>query len=178
MDHPARQHPDPSEYLAYYDRYVSLVPEGDVRLLLEQQLERTLAFLHGLTEREGDLRYEQGKWSVKEVVGHMADSERIFGYRALRFARGDGNPLPGFEQDDYVAAAGFGRCLLRDLTTEFEHSRRANALLFRQLEDEAWLRRGNANGAEVSVRALAYILAGHEQHHVGVLRSRYLAQPA
>lgn len=166
--------PDATEYDPYYGKYLSLVPEGDVVATLGSQLDLTLSFLRGLSEEQADSRYAPGKWSIKEVIGHMIDSERIFGYRALWFARNDRTPLPGYEQDDYVRAGNFGSRSMRDLADEFEQVRRANLFLFRFLDDEAWLRRGLANDAEVSVRALAYILAGHEMHHMQIIRERYL----
>jgi uncharacterized damage-inducible protein DinB len=166
--------PGAAEYAPYYEKYVSLVPEGEVVATLSRQLEETISTLRGLTETQADSRYAPDKWSIKELVGHMIDSERIFAYRALRFARNDQTPLPGYEQDDYVRAGNFGGRSMRDLADEFEQARRANLHLFRSLEDEAWLRRGTANDSEVSVRALAYILAGHETHHMQVLRTRYL----
>jgi uncharacterized damage-inducible protein DinB len=166
--------PDATEYDPYYQKYISLVPREDVVATLSRQLEETLSTLRVLTEIQADSRYAPDKWSIKELVGHLIDSERIFAYRALRFARNDQTPLPGYEQDDYVRAGNFGSRSMRDLADEFEQLRRANLSLFRSLDDEAWLRRGTANDAEVSVRALAYILAGHETHHMQILRTRYL----
>jgi uncharacterized damage-inducible protein DinB len=166
--------PEANEYAPYYGKYIELVPEGDVVATLSRQLEDTLMLLGGLSEAQGDSRYEPGKWSIKELVGHIIDTERIFGHRAFRFARGDEQPLPGFEQDDYVRAAGFDNRPLKELTEEFELVRRENLCLFRSLDESAWLRRGTASDAQVSVRALAYIMAGHETHHMTILRTRYL----
>lgn len=166
--------PDANEYAPYYGKYISLVPMGDVVATLRRQLEDTLSLLRGLSEDQADSRYAPGKWSIKEVVGHILDTERIFGHRAFRFARNDQQPLPGFEQDDYVRAADFSRRPLSDLIAEFEHVRRANLYLFGSLDEAAWLRRGTASDNEVSVRALAYIMAGHEQHHMRIIRERYL----
>ena len=119
-------------------------------------------------------RYASGKWSIKEVVGHMCDTERIMAYRALRIARGDQTPLPGFEQDDYVRAAGFDSISMSDLTEEFRLIREATLPLLRGFDEQALERRGTANKVSISVLALAYIIAGHERHHVSILRSRYL----
>jgi uncharacterized damage-inducible protein DinB len=166
--------PDATEYDPYYQKYISLVPREDVVATLSRQLEETLSTLRGLTEIQADSRYAPDKWSIKELVGHLIDSERIFAYRALRFARNDQTPLPGYEQDDYVRAGNFGSRSMRDLADEFEQMRHANLSFFRSLDDETWLRRGTANDAEVSVRALAYIMAGHETHHMQILRTRYL----
>ena len=167
--------PEASEYAPYYEKYISLVPAGDLLATLGQQLESTLALLSGITEEQADSSYAPGKWSIKELIGHLIDSERIFGYRALRFARADQTPLPGYEQDDYVKSARFGARRLSDLAEEFSYVRRANLFLFRSLDEEAWGRTGEANGQPVSVRAIAYIVAGHEAHHMGILRTRYLS---
>ena len=169
---PAR--PAPDEYAPSYGKYTALVPEGDVVETLRRQLDDTLALLGGLSEEQADSRYEPGKWSIKELSGHMIDAERIFAYRALRIARGDQTPLPGFEQDDYVATGNFGARTLADLAEEFDLVRRSTLKLFSRLDDAAWLRRGTASDNEVSVRALAYIIAGHAAHHVNILRERYL----
>jgi uncharacterized damage-inducible protein DinB len=170
----AATQPGANEYAPYYGKYISLVPEGDVVATLSRQLDDTVALLRGLTEEQAESRYAPDKWSVKEVVGHIIDTERIFGHRAFRFARNDQTPLPGYEQDDYVRAGEFSKRSLADLVQEFEHVRRANLYLLRSLNETAWLRRGTASENEVSVRALAYILAGHESHHVEIIRTRYL----
>jgi hypothetical protein len=168
------ERPDTTEFAPYYSRYITGVPAGDVLGTLAQQLDDTLALLASVSESQATTRYEPGKWSVKEVVGHVADTERIMAYRALRIARGDRTPLPGFEQDDYVAAANFDARPLAVLVDGLETVRRATLSLFRSFDDEALLRRGVANELEVTPRALAYIIAGHERHHVAILRSRYL----
>jgi hypothetical protein len=167
--------PDPSEYGAYYGRYISLVPEGPIVDRLREQIAVTVGVLRDLPEARGEHRYAPGKWSIKEIVGHLTDSERVFGYRALRIGRGDETPLPGFEQDDYVRNGGFGTRTLRSLLDEFETVRRGTVLLLEGLDETAMTRRGTASGFPVSVRALAYIVAGHELHHLNVLRERYLA---
>ncbi|MEK6320363.1 MAG: DinB family protein [Acidobacteriota bacterium] len=166
--------PEASEYPPYCEGYVSRVPHGDIVEILGQQLEETLALIGSIPEARSDWRYADGKWSVKELIGHVIDSERIFAYRALRFGRGDATPLSGFEQDDYVRGAAFDQRSLSDLANEYGHVRRATISLLANLESEAWTRRGLANNNEVSVRALAFIIAGHERHHVEILRTRYL----
>jgi uncharacterized damage-inducible protein DinB len=166
--------PQTNEYAPYYQKYIALVPEGDIVATLSRQLDDTLAFLRGLTEAQGNSRYAPGKWSIKELVGHIIDGERVFAHRALRFARNDQTPLPGFEQDDYVREGNFDNRRLSDLADEFEQVRRATLSLLRSFDDEAWLRRGAANDTEVSVRALVYIIAGHETHHKQILQERYL----
>ena len=169
---PAR--PESNEYASYYEKYISLVPDEDLVKTLERQGAETLALLRGLDEEKGAHRYEPGKWSVKQLVGHISDGERIFSYRALAFARGDSQPLPGMEQDEWMAGVDFDARTLASLVDEFEAVRSATLHLLRHLSDEAWARRGTASDNEVTVRALAYIIAGHEAHHVRVLKERYL----
>lgn len=166
--------PETGEYAPYYEKYVSLVAEGDVVETLKRQIEETLALLGTVGEERAGYRYEPGKWSIKQVVGHLIDTERIFAYRALVIARGERQPLPGMEQDEYMARADFDSRSLADLAEEFSHVRRANVLMLRGLSAEDWSRRGVASDNEVTVRAIAYIMAGHEAHHVQILRARYL----
>ncbi|HEX8474101.1 MAG TPA: DinB family protein [Pyrinomonadaceae bacterium] len=168
--------PEAGEYLPYYEKYVSLVPDEDgIVAVLGRQLGETVALLRSIPESRGNFRYGADKWSIKELVGHMIDTERIFAYRALRFARNDKTPLPGYEQDDYVREASFDDYPLGELAAEFESVRRASLYLFKHLNGEASRRRGTANEGTASVRALAYIIAGHELHHMAILRDRYLA---
>jgi len=171
---PGAIRPATDEFLPYYSRYIQRVPEGDVVTTLSSQIGETLALLRGLPESVATYRYAPDKWSVNEMVGHVIDTEKIFGYRALRFARGDRTPIPGYEQDDYVRGSSANSYPLSELADELETVRKATLYFFRHLDDEAWSRRGTANNAEVSVRALAYIIAGHELHHREMLRSRYL----
>ena len=165
--------PDVSEHAPYYSRYVDLVADGDILGTLAGQIRSTLAALRRVSEADSLKRYAAGKWSVREVLGHLIDTERIFAYRALRFARNDATALPGFEQDDYIPAAQFDRRPWADLLEEFAAVRQSNLLMWRGLTSEAWLRQGVASGNPVSVRALAYIMAGHELHHMRVLREKY-----
>jgi len=165
--------PESGEYDAYYDRYVSLVAGNDILNALEKQLPETTRLLSARSEREGDFRYAPGKWSVKEVVGHLSDSERILAYRVLCIARGDTTPIAGFEQDDYVRNSPFSRCRLSDLVQEFAGVRQTTLSLMRNLDQDAWMRRGVANKNEISVRALAYTIAGHELHHRKILLEKY-----
>jgi len=166
--------PDPSEYAPYYGKYITLVGGNDVVAALEDQPRQTLALLSTLNEEQGDYRYAPDKWSIKEMLGHVIDAERVFSYRALRFARNDRTPLASFEQDDYVRSGDFGDRRLADLIEEFVCVRRATVWLFRTLSPEAWMRRGIASDNQVSVRAVAYIVAGHELHHRRVLQEKYL----
>jgi hypothetical protein len=166
--------PEEGEYNPYYGKYIGLVPEGDIVKTLTRQLPETLAILESIPEDRAGYRYAEGKWSVKELLGHLTDAERLFVYRALCIARGDTQSLPGFEEDDYVRGASFDSLPLAKIIAEFETVRAATISIFDNLEDAAWKRRGTANGSGVSVRALAYILAGHERHHRQVLNDRYL----
>jgi len=169
--------PDDSEYLPFYGRYVAMVPEGDILATLATQNQETLTLLRSLPEEKGAFRYAPEKWSIKELVGHLTDAERVFAHRALRFGRKDDTPLPGFDENDYVRHASFGEYTLADLCEGLESVRRATLFLFKHMPGEASLRKGKANNGEVTVRALAYIIAGHELHHIDVLRTRYLADP-
>jgi len=166
--------PEASEYADCYANYISKVPGSDVLSVLESQRLQMLQLFAGRSERDGSFRYAPGKWTVKEVLGHITDTERIFTYRALRFARSDQTLLPGFEQDDYVRNGPFGACRLRDLVDDFANVRQATISLFRQISEEAWSRRGTANTVVVSVRALAFIILGHELHHRKILQQKYL----
>ena len=165
--------PAPGDYAPYAEQYIVLVTGDDVLDALKTQLKQTTMFFSGRSERDGNFRYAPDKWSVKEVLGHVADTERIFAYRALRIARGDQTPLSGFEQDDYVRGARFGARPLADVVEEYSDVRQASLALFGSLDDGAWLRRGVANGNPVTVLALAYLMAGHELHHRKILEERY-----
>lgn len=153
--------------------YIELVPEDDVMSALQQQSSATQKVLASLDEERASYRYAEGKWSVKELIGHLADAERILGYRALAIARGDTQPLPGFEEAEYVRHASFDTWKLGDLAEEYALVRRANIVFFQNLPPEAWDRRGTANQHPVTVRALAYTIVGHERHHLKVLREKY-----
>lgn len=170
------QRPTPDEYAEYYREYVERLPDGDILALLEREGTGFAAFARGIEAARWDHRYAPGKWSIKEVVGHIIDCERVFALRALAFARGDDTPLPGFDQDAYVAAANFASRDSDSLVSEFEHVRRATLDLFRSLDDAAWSRRGTANACEFTVRAIPWILAGHLDHHARVLQERYLKE--
>ncbi len=165
--------PQPGEYAPYYDRYISLVPESDILTTLDSQRREMMLLLSGRSEADGDHRYAPEKWSVKEVLGHICDTERIFAYRALRISRGDRTPIEGFEQDDYVRNGPFGKHPIAEVIEDYISVRRATMTLFRNLDGEAWLRRGTANNNEVSVRAIAYTIAGHELHHRRILEQKY-----
>jgi uncharacterized damage-inducible protein DinB len=166
--------PEADEYAPFYAGYVSLVPDGDVRALLRSQSPLTQAALHGVTDEQASRGYGPGKWTLKEVLLHMADAERVFSYRLLRIGRGDVTPLPGFEQDMWVMNSGAAARTVASIVAEFAAVRGATLALADSLSAEAWRRRGTASGKPVSARALAYVCAGHELHHLGVIRDRYL----
>jgi len=167
--------PDTGEYAPYYDRYISLVEGSEILRTLDSQRRKMMLLLSGRDEADGDFRYAPEKWNAKEVLGHVCDTERIFAYRALRIARGDRTPMEGFEQDDYVKNGPFARTPLADLVEDYIAVRRATIALFRNLDEDAWSRRGVANKHEVSVRALAYMIAGHELHHRRILEEKYFS---
>ncbi len=166
--------PDPSEYAVYYGTYISLVEGNDVLTAMTRQGSISIPFLRSIPEARGDFRYAPDKWSVKEVLTHVIDTERVFSYRALSFARGDAGPLPGFEQDDWIRTAAAAAVPLSELVDEFEFVRRSTILFFKHLAHDALLRRGVASGNPFTPRALAYIIAGHELHHWNVLKKNYL----
>ena len=165
--------PEPDEIPAHYLGYIKRVPETDPVMVCASQIEETAALLHGLSDADATYRYGRGKWSIKEVVGHLADTERIMSYRALRIARGDVTPLPSFDENAYVPAARFDNRSLADLVGELRTVRAATLALLRTFDADAWRRRGTASGKPVSVRALGFMIPGHERHHVEILRTRY-----
>jgi uncharacterized damage-inducible protein DinB len=166
--------PQNNEYAPYYAGYIAQVPDGDLVDVLRRQIGETLSLVRGVPEERASHRYAPGKWSIKEVLGHMADVERIMGYRMLCIARGDTTPLPGFDENAYVPVANFDARSLASLASEFEQVRRATVAFIEHLDADAAARRGTANNLEITARAIAYIIAGHERHHVRILRERYL----
>lgn len=163
-----------TEYAAYYGKYIGKVPQGDLIEILSQQIARAENIFGGITEEKSKYRYAEGKWSIREVLGHILDTERIFAYRALRISRNDKTALPGFEQDDFVPYSNHENILLKDILEEFLLVRKANLKMFESFNDEMWTRIGTASGNPVSVRAIAYILAGHFIHHAAVIEEKYL----
>ena len=168
------QRPGPGEYATHYAKYVDLVPEGELLAHLAIQARHLEALLGGLDETRAAFRYAPGKWSVKELVNHVIDCERIFAYRLLRIARGDQTPLAGFEQDGYVAAGRADARTLEDLAAEFASVRGATLTLLASLSAEDLARTGTASGHPVSALALAHIIAGHVTHHGRILEERYI----
>jgi hypothetical protein len=170
---PVIARPAPTDYAPYYATYINQVSENDVLAVLAGQIDATVALLRAVPRARWTHRYAPGKWSVSEVVGHLADTERIFAYRALRFARNDATPLAGFDENQFVPPANFDARPLPDLAEELRAVRLASLALFRGFDDAALARRGTANQVEITVRALPWIIAGHERHHVAVLKERY-----
>ncbi len=170
--------PEPGEYAPYYGKYVSLVQGNDVLAALDAQRRQMMLLLSGRNEEDGNFRYAPDKWTAKEVLGHVCDAERIFAYRALRIARGDQTPLASFEQDEYVKNGPFARIALEEMVEEYIAVRRATLTLLRNLDEPAWMRGGVASNNPVTVRALAYMIAGHEVHHRTILEQKYFQSRA
>jgi uncharacterized damage-inducible protein DinB len=169
-----QKRPQKGDYADYFEKYISLVPSGDFLELLQQQREDLMRFLSPLSDEQAEYRYAVGKWSIKEVLGHVNDTERIFAYRLLRIARGDQTPLASFEQDSYIHHGNFSARKMSDLLEEFSVIREATIVLVRALDDAAWQRRGVASQKEITTTALAFIIAGHVRHHRIVIEERYL----
>jgi uncharacterized damage-inducible protein DinB len=175
MERRASGRPQPGEYAAYAQADIDLVPGDDAIAALHDVERETLALLAPLAEETiAGLAYAPGKWTLKEVIGHLIDDERIFAYRALCVARGDTTPLPGFDEKLYAASAASESRTLADLLEEYRDVRRVTIRLFASLPDEAWLRRGTTNGYSASPRGLAFHIAAHELHHLRIVRERYL----
>ncbi len=170
------QRPDPTEYHEYYGTYVHKVPDGEILEILDQGVSQTLGLLRDLPTEWETFSYEPGKWTLRDVLGHMADAERVFSYRALSFARLDPGELPSMDQDQWVADSNAGSRPLPSLLAEFECVRRSSIALFEGFDEDVWSRRGTASGCEFSVRSFPYIVAGHEIHHRRVIEERYLAR--
>jgi hypothetical protein len=166
--------PAPTEYAPYYGRYIDLVPEGDILTFLSGQIHKTLSLVGSVGEDKADFRYAPGKWSIREVVGHVIDTERVFAFRAFAFSRNDRNALPGMDQEEYARGANHGERRLSAILDEYRSVRGATIALVGSFSEEMLMRTGTASGFGFTVRSLAYIIAGHEQHHLRVLRERYL----
>jgi uncharacterized damage-inducible protein DinB len=162
------------EYAEYYRTYVKLVPEGDILQILNEQMKETVIMLSNLSSEQSEYRYAAGKWSIKEVIGHITDTERIMSYRLLSIARGEIRSLPGYDENKYVEAANFDRQSMKELLDHFACVRQSTIHLIKSLSDDALARRGEANNSEVTVRALITIIAGHELHHLNIIKERYL----
>jgi uncharacterized damage-inducible protein DinB len=166
--------PKVGDYAPYYSSYIDFYEDENILQVLEDQVKSSEIFFKNVTEEQENYSYAEGKWTVKEVLGHMIDVERIMAFRALSFARGEKQSLPGFEQDDYVAEADFSNRTLSDLFDELKAVRKSNIILFKSFDEKVLNRRGKANGVDVTVLALIYIIAGHEKHHIQILKERYI----
>ena len=169
------QRPKSNEHPSYYSRYIDLIKSEDILVVLENQNQEMHDLLSRIGEEAAVFRYAPGKWSIKEVIGHIIEVERIFAYRALRFARNDKTPLPGFEEDDYVKNANFDSRTLIDLADEFRSVRESTLAMFYGFEDEIYSREGTASGFKFTVRAIPFIIAGHELHHRQVILEKYMS---
>ncbi len=169
------QRPDPNEFAPYYNTYISLIDGDGVIPVLDAQSAEIRSVLSNVPEEKGTFAYAQGKWTIKELLSHLIDGERIFAYRILRISRGDKTPIEGFEQDDYIENSNANNRSFAELLDEFDHERQANLLLVKNLTDEASMRIGTASNNPISVRALVYIMAGHVKHHGRILQERYLS---
>jgi len=165
--------PQSNEYAEYYGKYILLVKEGNILDTLENQLQNLTDLLSKIDDEKSNFRYAEGKWSVKEVLGHILDTERIFAYRALRISRNDKQPLLSFDENEYINQSNYGNISFKHVVNEFSLVRESNILMFKNFTDEMWLRIGTASNYQVSVRAVAYILVGHAEHHKNILIERY-----
>jgi len=167
--------PEKSEYDPYYEKYISLIIDNDIVPVLAGQMTELQDIFAAVPEEKGTYAYDEGKWTIKEVLSHLIDGERMFAYRVFRIARGDRTPIEGFEQDGYIENSHANDRTFSELLDEMNLLRRGNVLLFKNLSDADWIRTGIANNVEVSVRALAFVMVGHIRHHMTILRSRYLS---
>ncbi|EPD50340.1 hypothetical protein HMPREF1210_02911 [Paenisporosarcina sp. HGH0030] len=162
------------EYPAYYENYIGLVPDGELTDNLNTQIQDMITLFSSVDETQANYRYAENKWTLKEVIGHITDTERIMSYRLLRIARGDQTPLSGYDDEQYVREASFHSRSLSNLLEELVAVRYSTVSLIKGLHENTWPRKGIANNGEITVRALAYIIAGHELHHVKIIKESYL----
>ena len=166
--------PNPGDYAQYYGQYISLLPDEDILVILEDQKKTSEEFLKALSEEQGNISYAEGKWTIREVIGHIIDVERVMAYRALCFSRGEKQEQPGFEQEDYITNGNYNHRALNDLISEFVAVRKSNLFMFKSFSDEMLKQSGIASDNKVTVLALIYIIAGHEKHHVKIIKEKYL----
>ncbi len=170
------QRPTENEYPKYYVPYVQAVSEGGLTEILQEHLEKMTELFEGISEKDGLFRYAENKWSIKEVLGHITDTERIMSYRLLRVGRGDQTELAGFDENFFVQGAKSNQRSLKDLLEDFNATRNATISLIKNMPEEAWRNKGYANNSPITTRAIAYIIAGHEAHHRNIIKDRYLAK--
>jgi hypothetical protein len=166
--------PQPDEAASYYFRYIDLVSDGNILQVLRTQMEEALSLFSGISEEKSLHRYQPEKWSIRELLGHINDAERVFTYRALTFARGDAGPLPGFDQDPWVSSAHADSYTWASHVEDFQAVRLATLTMLRNVSPEVWMRRGVASDNPFTVRALGFIVAGHAAHHLSVMKDKYL----
>jgi uncharacterized damage-inducible protein DinB len=166
--------PDLEEFPVYMRSYVQLIPEGDIIQILNGQIVSTQEIFSAVTEKQAEYRYAEGKWTLSEVLGHLTDTERIMNYRILRIARGDKSPLMGFDENEYVQEASFNERTIADLLEDYQNVRRATISLLKGMPQKSFQNKGNANGFEVTVETIAYMIAGHELHHIKIIQEKYL----
>jgi DinB superfamily len=166
--------PEKNEYAEFYANYVASVEETDIVAALQNQITELQNLFAEISEEQGTFAYAEGKWTIQEVLGHLIDGERVFSYRALRISRRDQTPLAGFEENSYVANSNFRNRKIAGMLEELMLLRQSNVIFFNNLTETAWLQTGTASNAEISVRALAYIMVGHIRHHLNILETRYL----
>lgn len=166
--------PDLEEFPVYMRSYVQLIPEGDIIQILNGQIASTQEIFSAVTEKQAEYSYAEGKWTLSEVLGHLTDTERIMNYRILRIARGDKSPLMGFDENEYVQEASFNERTIADLLEDYQNVRRATISLLKGLPQKSLQNKGNANGFEVTVETIAYMIAGHELHHIKIIQEKYL----
>ncbi|MDU0199795.1 DinB family protein [Paenibacillus sp. MAH-36] len=166
--------PGKDEYAPYYEQYISKVTDEEYEVFLDRQRDEILALFGDIDEEKARYRYAPGKWSLKEVLGHITDTERVMSYRMLRISRGDSTLLPGFDQDVFVANTSFDELSIEDLLNDFKAVRQATLTLRRTIADSAWSRQANVSTFDITARGLAYVIAGHAEHHLTIVKERYL----
>ncbi|PIX00293.1 MAG: hypothetical protein COZ80_00925 [Ignavibacteria bacterium CG_4_8_14_3_um_filter_37_9] len=168
------QKPNINDYAPYYQRYIDLITTDDIFSFFKQQTEEIVTLFTNISEEQASFRYAEGKWTTKEVLAHIVDSERIFGYRVLAISRGEKNPLPGFAENEYVRNGKYENRSFKSLLAEYSHLSSANLELFKSLDEEMLAQKGTASGKEVTARAILFVTIGHEKHHLEIIKSRYL----
>ena len=168
------QRPKPGDYAQHYEHYISGIKDDDIHKVLESQLSEAVRFFKSIPEEKGNYRYAENKWNIKEVIGHVADTERVYAYRAMCFGRGENKALPGFEQDDYVKEGNFTGRTMSELINEFRLLREADLLLFKSFDENMLSRWGYVEGNKITVRAILFIVAGHTQHHLKIIKEKYI----
>lgn len=166
--------PNSDEFPIIVDKYIKMVPDGNLLAILKDQHDQTSILLKHLTEQQANYKYAEGKWSLKTVIGHIADVERLWSYRLLRIGRGDARELPGYDRDIFAKSASLDHIQLKSILEDYSAVRQSTLTLLKNLHEEALARRGEFNSYSLSARAAAYIIAGHERHHISIVKSKYI----